>query len=252
MKLTLANNAETLLAGAINETATTVLLSPGTGIKFPQLDAGEFFPLTLVKTSGGVAAREIVYVTARSVDSCTVLRAQEGTTATAFSSGDYAGCHSTAGCFGAKADLAGAVFTGPVSMPGAAITGAVDMADNVLSQAVLKDCAEAFGSASANIINIATGGKVQTWAPGTGAQTLTITGWPATGHGELLIYGTNLGAATITIAGNPVSFINGDGTHTKSNSLNANHGATLQAVGLDFVFLWSPDGGVTRYCKVVR
>jgi hypothetical protein len=241
MKLKLTNNAETTLAGAINETATTVLLRAGSGQFFPVLGAGEFFPMTLVKTSGGTPAREIVYVTARNVDSCTVLRAQEGTLAQAFSTGDYAGSHLTAGCVAKKADLDGATFE-----------GTVDMGDNQITQAILRDCAQAYKPDATNAIDIRNG-SAQRWAPGVGAQTMAITGWPPAGaHGELLLYLVNGGAATITIDGQPVNFVNSDGTFSRSNSLNSNHGAALQTNGLDMIMFWSPDGGITRYAKVAR
>lgn len=241
MKLKLTNNAETTLAGAISDTDTTVLLTPGTGALFPQIGDGEFFPMTLVKSAGGVPGREIVYATARSGDTCTVQRGQEGTAALPFSAGDYAGCHMTAGCFDQKADLSGANFVGHVDMAGCRLT-----------QAVMTDCAVAFNdNLAATTMNIGAG-PTQRWAPAPSAQTLSIVGWPAGGHGELLIYGQNLGAAAITLDGNPVNFVNSDGTFTKSNNLNTNHGATLQTNGMDFILFWSPDGGTTRFCKVVR
>jgi hypothetical protein len=262
MKLKLTNNAETTLAGAINETSTTVLLSPGTGILFAQLNAGEFFPLTLLKVSNDVVTREIVYVTARNTDSCTVLRAQEGTTATTFSAGDYAGCHPTAGCFNGKADLEGADFTGAVSAPSmsvagqsnltnVAITGPVSMGDNLLKSPVLQDYAYAFKDAVATNTLDYRDGSAQRWAPATGAQTLAITNWPTTNtFGELLIEGVNLGAATIT--GPSVKWLKSDGTFTTSTSFNVNHGAALQASGIDFILLWTRDGGATIYGKVLR
>lgn len=243
MKLRLTNNAESTLAGAVDELTTTVLLAPGTGVLFPVLASGEFFPMTLVKLVDGEPRREITYVTARNIDSCTVLRAQENTIASAFGAGDYAGCNPTAGVFSKKADLDGASFTGPV-----------DLADQPLTGAVLKDCTLAMGAADqSNIIDLRNG-AVQSWAPPAGVVTLTINGWPPAGtHGELLIYGTNLGAATIAIAGAPVNWINADnGTFTRSTSMSSNSGIALQTAGLDFVLLWSPDGGVTRYGKVVR
>ena len=67
-----------------------------------------------------------------------------------------------------------------------------------------------------------------------------------------MIYGVNLGATTTTIAGTAVNFVSDTGAFVASSSLNANHGATLQTSGLDFIIFWSPDGGVTRYGKVVR
>lgn len=240
MKLKLPNNAVTTLAGALSESATTVLLAPGTGVKFPALGTDEFFPLTLVTTVNGEPRREIVYATARNVDSLTVLRAREGTTASTFSAGDYAGSHWTGGCADLKADLEGATFTGDVSL-----------SDRKLKQAVLVDCAEAyFDNGSNNTFDLSVA-RVQRWKPNTGAQTLTITGWPPAGaHGEGLIYLADGGGATITIAGNPVNFRNDNGTNTVSNNLSTNHGVTLQTNGINFILFWSPDGGVTRYFKV--
>lgn len=242
MKLKLTNNAETTLAGSVSEVSTTVILAPGSGQRFPQLAAGDFFPLTLVKTVAGNALREIVYVIARNVDSCTVLRAQEGTIASTFSAGDYAGGHLTAGCVDLAMPKEGGIFSGDI-----------DMSDKKVKQAVFVDCADAYiDNVAANTIDISTG-KAQGWSPAAGAQTLTLTGWPAAGlHGEVMIYGVNLGAATITIAGTPVNFVRDTGAFTASNSLNSNHGATLQTTGIDFVIFWSRDGGATRYCKVVR
>lgn len=91
-------------------------------------------------------------------------------------------------------------------------------------------------------------GAVQRWAPATGAQTLTITGWPAAGTlGELLIEGVNLGAATISWP--TISWVKSDGSFTQAF---AGASITLQAAGLDFVCLWTRDGGTTVYGKVVR
>lgn len=249
----MANNAETILAGALSLTATTALLAPSSGAKFPILGANEFFPLTLVKMNNGVPSYEIVYVTARNVDSCTVLRAQEGTTALTFAAGDYVACQPTAGSFGSKADLDSPAFTGPASFAGPVfLNGATDAARNPLSRAVLTDSAFAYNdNAAVNTMDI-TKGSAQRWAPAAGAQTLNIIGWPPAGsHGELLIYGANLGLSTITVAGSPVQFINDDGTFAASNSLNTNHGKTLKTSGLNIIALISPDAGATRYCKVI-
>lgn len=244
MKLVLANNAETTLAGAVSETATSIPLAPGTGQRFPAITAGQFFPLTLVRLTNGQPEREIVYVTARSIDNVTVMRGQELTTPLTFSANDVASGRATAGCLNGKAELSGADFTGPVTLGG-----------NQLAGAVLTNFGLAYHDAAAAAnIDIAANGPVQNWTPPTGPVLLSITGWPVNGvHGELLIYGHNLGAATITLDGNPVNFINADtGSFTKSNNLSSNSGIALQTSGLDFVLIWSPDGGVTRYAKVIR
>lgn len=65
----------------------------GDGTLFPTISSPDVFFVTLVKTSG----LEIVKVTARSGDVFTIVRAQEGTTAKAFSQGDKVQMFITAG-----------------------------------------------------------------------------------------------------------------------------------------------------------
>lgn len=79
------NNATALLAASISTSGTTLVLAAGTGIKFPVLVSPDFFYGTIYDSAGNY---EIVKVTARTADSLTIVRAQEGTTALAFSSGD--------------------------------------------------------------------------------------------------------------------------------------------------------------------
>lgn len=80
-----ANNAATLLASGITNVATSLTVTTGAGTLFPSLSGAQFFYCTLEDTAGLV--REIVKVTARSGDTFTIVRAQEGTTASAFSTG---------------------------------------------------------------------------------------------------------------------------------------------------------------------
>lgn len=82
MGLKLTNNGLSVLASAITASATALSLQSGHGARFPALSAGDWFPLTLNQNSNGTF--EIVRVTARSSDSLTIVRAQEGTTAQAF------------------------------------------------------------------------------------------------------------------------------------------------------------------------
>ena len=85
MGVKVTNNAFGTLSSAINTSATTITLDSGQGARFPTLGASDYFYGTLVDTSNNL---EIVKVTARSTDSLTVTRAQDGTTATAFAIGD--------------------------------------------------------------------------------------------------------------------------------------------------------------------
>ena len=87
MILLAANNAQSNLAGSISSTATSVNLTPGTGILFPSPQAGQYFVATFVDAATGLL-REIVHVTAVSGDTMTIVRAQEGTNPLAWNAGD--------------------------------------------------------------------------------------------------------------------------------------------------------------------
>jgi len=97
MALKLANNAVSKLAAAILSTDVSLTITPGDGAKFPVLAAGDWHPATLVKADGSL---EIVRVTARVNDLLTVTRAQEGTVALAFASGDRIELRDTAAAKG--------------------------------------------------------------------------------------------------------------------------------------------------------
>lgn len=92
------NNASTTLGVALPATglgSTSITLSSGTGDLFPQPGAATFptgattfFRLSLTDATQSV--REIVYVTARVGDVCTVTRGKDGTTPRAWNAGDIA------------------------------------------------------------------------------------------------------------------------------------------------------------------
>ena len=84
MPIKLANNSSGTLATAINASDTGIALTTGDGVDFPTLGSGDYFYATITSTQG---TQEIVKVTARSGDSLTVVRAQEGTTAAGFAVG---------------------------------------------------------------------------------------------------------------------------------------------------------------------
>lgn len=85
--LLFANNAGSTLAGAITNVSTTLNLASGGGSLFPNPSAGQSFLVTAVDASTGLL-REIMSCTARSGDTLTVVRAQEGTTALNWNPGD--------------------------------------------------------------------------------------------------------------------------------------------------------------------
>ena len=89
-KLLFCNNGDTTLASAITSSATSLTVAAGMGALFPSPNnsLGEYFKLSLTDVVSGTL-NEIVHVTARSGDVMTVVRAQEGTTALAWVSGDF-------------------------------------------------------------------------------------------------------------------------------------------------------------------
>ena len=85
MPVKFANNAVSTLASSISDSATSITVASGEGALFPSLTGSEYFFITLIDASNNL---EIAKCTARSSDVLTVTRAQESTTARAFSSGD--------------------------------------------------------------------------------------------------------------------------------------------------------------------
>jgi hypothetical protein len=95
--LLFTNDASSTLAGAINNTATSCVLAGGTGVKFPNPAAGQGYLSTLIDAATGLI-KEIVLVTAMAGDTVTTMvRAQEGTTAQNWLSGDLFVHQCTAG-----------------------------------------------------------------------------------------------------------------------------------------------------------
>lgn len=101
MGIKVANNAYASLAGGITAAATVITVNAGQGARFPSLGSGDYFFGTLIDTSNNI---EIVKVTARSADSMTVVRGQDGTTARAYAANDRLELRPTAALFNSKED----------------------------------------------------------------------------------------------------------------------------------------------------
>lgn len=83
-ELVFTNNASSLLAASIDDNDLTVQVDSGDGALFPDPGAGQFFKIALVNALGDL---EICHCTARAGDLLTVVRAQEGTSAQAWTNG---------------------------------------------------------------------------------------------------------------------------------------------------------------------
>ena len=79
------NNAATTLASGLTNVATSLTVAAATGAEFPTLAGAQYFYCTIANNAGST---EIVKVTARSTDTFTIVRGQDGTSGTAWSSGD--------------------------------------------------------------------------------------------------------------------------------------------------------------------
>lgn len=90
-----ANNAASTLASGITDVATSLTVVTGAGALFPAPTGGDYFMLTLTQATSETTW-EVVKVTARTTDTLTVVRAQEGTAAVAWGSGSKAELRVTA------------------------------------------------------------------------------------------------------------------------------------------------------------
>lgn len=92
------NNISTVLAASKPAGATTLLLPPGVGARFPQpVAADDYFMVTLFKiVKGAETGFEIVRCTGRNLDTLTIIGAQDGTPPGSFVAGDKVSMRLTA------------------------------------------------------------------------------------------------------------------------------------------------------------
>ena len=174
MAVLYTNNASTLLTAAINTTATTLSLTGGTGALFPNPASPDYFYVT-VANSGGTL--EIMKCTSRATDTLTVVRAQEGTTATAYSIGDKVELRVTAAGLANKLDKdTGGTVAGPVTISGAltagstlSVTGATTLASTLSAGASTLASASVTG-------NETVGGTLGVTGAATFSSTVGVTG----------------------------------------------------------------------------
>ena len=95
MAVLFTNNAATNLAASITSGDTSLTVTAGTGSLFPNPGASDYFLITLIGISG--TPIEIVKCTARTGDTMTIVRGQEGTTPSGFNGGDQVQLRITAG-----------------------------------------------------------------------------------------------------------------------------------------------------------
>lgn len=107
-----ANNAATTLASTITSSQTSITVVTGAGALFPSPTGSEFFYATMVDSSNNI---EIIKVTARTGDTFTCTRGEEGTTARVYNAGDKIELRVTAAGLNNKLDKDGGSVSGPVA-----------------------------------------------------------------------------------------------------------------------------------------
>jgi|TARA_R100001530_G_C4296001_1_gene149242 hypothetical protein len=196
------NNAfGTLLAG-ISSSATTITLDSGQGAKFPTLSSGDFFFATIIDTSNNL---EIVKITARSTDSLTAVRAQDNTSARAFSAGDRIELRPTAALFESIRDGIG--ITGEADAISSA--GAVSLT-HLVTEVTTGGSAMAISLANGTagqikiISMVVDGGGTATLTPATFANGTTIA-FADVNDTVMLLYANTIGWAVVSNSGATVS-----------------------------------------------
>ena len=196
MAILFANNATTTLAGSINNVAVTCNVAPGTGTLFPSPTGGDYFIMTFTDSATGLV-NEIVHVTARSGDTMTIVRAQEGTSAVAWNAGDLATAMITAG------GLAAMVQDG-----------------------------ELFTEAGGYLTDAGTANAISITLPSSVTSLSQIEGTPL----RILVAAANTGATTISPVGfSAQPLVNPDGTALLGAQLVANGIATVVYDGTSFM-----------------
>lgn len=100
-----ANDALSTLASALSNVSTTLSVQSGAGALFPSPAAGQYSVITLYDAATNLV-NEIMHMTARSGDTMTVVRAQEGTTALNWLPGDLVQGLITAGTMATIVEMA--------------------------------------------------------------------------------------------------------------------------------------------------
>lgn len=175
-----SNNANTTLAGALTNVATTAQLAAGTGALMPQPTGDQYFKLTFTDAATG-SQREIVHCTNVSGDTLTIVRAQEGTSARPWLAGDFADHMITAGSMTPFLQIVDLPFI--PSFPLAVPNGGTGVT--------------AF---NANAVLIGAGASPITWANPSGTLPLLGTGGlPA--FGQLQLNAASAGGASVNVIG---------------------------------------------------
>lgn len=192
MGIKVSNNAYGTLSASINDTATTITLNSGEGARFPSLGASDYFYATLIDTGNNL---EVIKVTARSVDTLTVVRGQDGTTARSYALNDRMELRPVAALFDNKQDTLPAGTVGqvllysvsgwaPADAPGFPAGTRLAFQQSSAPTGWTKDTNSAINDAILRLVtgSVSSGGSVGWSVATTGATTLSTAQIPSHTH----------------------------------------------------------------------
>jgi len=212
MAMKFTNNATSTLASGINNSVTSLSVASGQGALFPTLGGSDYFYCTIANTAGTV---EIVKVTARSTDTFTIVRGQDGTTAATWLSGDRVELRLVAASLNdiPKLDEANTFTTAPTFSTALAVaSGGTGAASFTANNVLLGN-----GTSALQVVAPGTSGNVltsngTTWSSSTPAAGVSLSAantWTATQtfNGTSSTFGTALldTAETVNVVGSAPS-----------------------------------------------
>lgn len=178
------NNATATLSSSITAASTSVTVTSGQGALFPSaVTGGDYFYGTLISSTGTI---EIVKVTNKTSDTFTIVRAQDGTTASAFAGGSKFELRVVAAGLNEKLAKDGGTATN-ITINSGTITGITDLA--------VADGGTGSSTASGARTNLGLG-TISTQ----NANSVAITGGSVTGITDLAVADGGTGASTAAAA----------------------------------------------------
>jgi hypothetical protein len=232
-----ADNARSTLAAPIGPSATSITLAPGTGALFPAPSAGQQFALTLNDAATRLSY-EVTYCTHRSGDVLTVVRAQEGTSALSWITGDLCWNGPTSGQMAAMVQIPhmtdasiAPVFAGTSVVGNFSVTGQSQV-----------DGASLFGTSGEFYASPTfTGGPIIAFAADEYLQ------WNGTeflfnSSGGLVVSNGNITAALGALRANTGAYLSGDANRATllGDFLNASVGTE------EYFYARAPDGTIVQ------